>query len=459
MICPDCRTPNPDHARFCLNCGVALVNRCANCGAELPAGARFCTGCGEPVGGATQVEAARHSRLAAAAPAPLAQKMQAPRLTGERKVVTALFADVVGSTALAERLDPEDWTALMNGAFDRLATAVYRYEGTIARLLGDALLAFFGAPVTHEDDPVRSVRAALDMIEAARSYAADLEREQGLAFAIRVGLNTGPVFVGPVGSDLKYEYTALGDAVNLASRLQSAARPMTVLISEHTHRFVAPFFDCADLGPLEVRGKAEPVRVYEVRGVRAAPGRARPREPARNGAAPPRSRGDSRAAPPAQLPQVPAARRGARRLGLELARAGPALRPADAPARRHLFAARSASLRHRRSGPVRRRRRDRVHRLLVDQGVPARPAARDPLRRGGRRLHHRAAGRGSRYASGVRCPGARAHPGLLRAPVARRAHRGPVRAVRAHGDPARPARRLDRGPTRASTGSWSSRLP
>ncbi len=248
---------------------------CPNCQTELPAHARFCLNCGQPVGAATPADDARLTHLAAAAPAPLAAKMRVARLAGERRVVTALFADVVGSTALAGQMDAEDWTTVMNGAFDRFSPVIYRYEGTIARLLGDALLAFFGAPVAHEDDPVRAVHAALDLLAAARDYAAEVRRDYGVEFAIRVGLNTGLVIVGDVGSDLRYEYTAMGEAVNLAARMQSAARPMTALVSEHTQRFIAPVFDCADLGLLEVKGKAEPVRVYEVRGPKAAPGRLR----------------------------------------------------------------------------------------------------------------------------------------------------------------------------------------
>ncbi len=254
-----------------------LSRRCANCGTELPASARFCFTCGQPVGASTPAENTRLTRLAANTPASLAAKIrsQAARLAGERKIVTSLFADVVGSTALAERMDAEDWTTIMNQAIDRLAPAVYRYEGTIARLMGDALLAFFGAPVAHEDDPVRAVRAALDMLEAARKYSEQVRGEYRIEFAIRVGLNTGPVVVGNVGSDLVYEYTAMGDAVNLAARMQTAARPMTVLIAEDTYRFVRPVFDCIEIGPIQVKGKSEPVRAYEVRGVKAQPGRLR----------------------------------------------------------------------------------------------------------------------------------------------------------------------------------------
>ncbi len=275
MQCPNCQTENPANAKFCLNCGTALMQRCSNCQAELPSGAKFCMNCGQPVTVTAPKDDARLTRLAAAAPAELKNKMRAAHLAGERKMVTALFADVVGSTSLAEQMDAEDWTAVMNRAFDLISPAVYKYEGTIARLLGDAILAFFGAPVAHEDDPVRAIRAGLEVLTIVREYAEEVRRKHGIDFAMRVGMNTGPVVVGEVGSDLKYEYTAMGDAINLAARMQSAARPMSLLISEHTHRFVAPVFECVDLGQIDVKGKAERVRVYEVAAAKAAPGKLR----------------------------------------------------------------------------------------------------------------------------------------------------------------------------------------
>ncbi|HLF28278.1 MAG TPA: adenylate/guanylate cyclase domain-containing protein [Anaerolineae bacterium] len=224
--------------------------------------------CGQPVAARTTADETRLAQLAAATPAPLADKMRAAHIAGERKIVTALFADVVGSTALAEQMDPEEWTAIMNRAFERISPSIYRYEGTIARLMGDALLAFFGAPVAHEDDPARAIRAALDLLAASRDYAAEVRRAHGIDFAMRVGLNTGPVVVGSVGSDLKYEYTAMGDAINLAARMQSAADPDTVLIAERTYRLAAPLFEVEDRGRIEVKGKAEPVQVYRVIGPR-----------------------------------------------------------------------------------------------------------------------------------------------------------------------------------------------
>jgi hypothetical protein len=148
--------------------------------------------------------------------------------------------------------------------FDRVAPILYRYEGTIARLLGDSLVAFFGTPVTHEDDAVRAVRAALEVMAVAESYAEEVKQRYAIDFQMRACLNTGPVVIGPVSSDLKYEFTAMGGAVNLASRLKFAGQPMQVLLTEYTHRLIAYAFECNDHGPVLVTGRREPVRMYSV---------------------------------------------------------------------------------------------------------------------------------------------------------------------------------------------------
>ncbi len=244
---------------------------CPRCEAAVPPDARFCMNCGQPLTPATEEDQSRQLRLSAAAPAPLVDKMRRAKLTGERKPVTALFADVVGSTALAERMDPEDWTQLINEAFQLMSQAIYRYEGTIAQLQGDAMLAFFGAPVAHEDDPERAVLAALDMFTAVDEFARQLKASQGIDFRIRAGINTGPVVVGNVGTDLRYEYTAVGDAMNVAARLQAAAEPGTIVITDRTRRLLGDAFEVRELGDLNVRGKSEPVRAYSVTGLRQAP--------------------------------------------------------------------------------------------------------------------------------------------------------------------------------------------
>jgi class 3 adenylate cyclase/tetratricopeptide (TPR) repeat protein len=193
--------------------------------------------------------------------------MRAAHVAGERKVVTVLFADVVSSTSLSRQVGAEDWTAIMNQAFERLCPAIEHAGGTLARLMGDALLAFFGAPLAREDDPLRAVSAAVDLLQNAREYAAEVHAAYHIEFAVRVGICTGPVVLGDVGSELLYEYTAMGDAVNLAARLQAATSPMTALMSEETYRAVHDAVRCEDLGRLKVKGIGEPVRVYRALGL------------------------------------------------------------------------------------------------------------------------------------------------------------------------------------------------
>ncbi len=232
----------------------------------------FCPKCGTAVAGA-KGPAERDSQAMVShavqrlIPKEFAERLLATRgqVQAERRMVTILFSDVKGSTAMAEELDPEYVMEIMDGAFDVLIEPIARYEGTLARLMGDAVLAFFGAPITHEDDPERAILAALEIVEGVHRYAEKLKQERGIeGFDVRVGINTGLVVVGEVGSDLRVEYTAMGDAVNLAARTQSAAEPGTVLITEGTHRLVAPLFKTEALGPIEVRGKTEQVSVYRV---------------------------------------------------------------------------------------------------------------------------------------------------------------------------------------------------
>ncbi len=229
---------------------------CASCRADNPEGSRFCNSCGARLG---RVWRGRSSSASC---------------SGEHRVVTMLFCDVRGSTAMAEELDAEAWTDVMNEAYEHLIAPVYRYEGTVARLMGDAILAFFGAPRAHEDDPQRAVMAGLEIVSSVGPLRERLAREHGLDLNVRVGINTGPVVVGEVGSELRREYTAMGDAVNVAARMEQTAEPGTVQITEDTYRLVADLFDAESLGPVELKGKREPVPAYRVRGPpRRRPGR------------------------------------------------------------------------------------------------------------------------------------------------------------------------------------------
>ena len=272
MKCTNCGYANTDGAKFCENCGRPLERHCPNCGNPVSASAKFCGNCGFNLSGTTSpsgVGAASQSTgldtLRRAIPDDLATKILAERerLDGERKLVTALFTDIVGSTALAETMDPEDWREIVSGAHRRVSEAVYRFEGTIAQLLGDGVLAFFGAPLTHEDDAERAIRAALSIRALAREYAAELrQRQLAPNFMMRIGLNTGMVVVGNIGTDLHMEYLALGDTINLAARMQTTAEPDMILVTENTQRLAANLFEFEDRGKINVKGRVEPVQVY-----------------------------------------------------------------------------------------------------------------------------------------------------------------------------------------------------
>lgn len=201
------------------------------------------------------------SATATTAPAPISDVG-----AGERRLVTILFADVVGSTSLGEALDAEDLTEILNGAFAVMTRAVADAGGHIARLMGDGMLAFFGAPVSHEDDPLRAVRAALAIRDGVPEYGAEIARTGGPPLGVRVGLDSGLVVVGQVGSDLFSEYTTMGDAANTAARLQSAAPPNEILVSAATAALVRAAVELDEFGSLTLKGKAEPVPAFRVTG-------------------------------------------------------------------------------------------------------------------------------------------------------------------------------------------------
>lgn len=269
MQCPHCQAENPVTARFCMRCRAALSLICSNCQAELPADARFCMLCGQPVRVRPYEDDARHHRLRAVAPAPIRAQVRADAaLVGERRPVTVLFLDVVGSTQLSQQLGPAQWTSLLGEVYEQIVPSIYRYEGTVARLLGDSLTAFFGAPVAHEDDPVRAVQAALDALTTAQNIASVWQERYGITFQMRARLNTGPIVVGPVGDDLRYDYTPMDGVVHLAMRLKFEGEPMTIVVTGHTHRFIEPFFETRPLGAVHVKGVDTPTAVYQVLGAR-----------------------------------------------------------------------------------------------------------------------------------------------------------------------------------------------
>jgi class 3 adenylate cyclase/tetratricopeptide (TPR) repeat protein len=196
----------------------------------------------------------------------LADKILTSRssIEGERKLVTVLFADVASYTSMAEKLDPEEVHQIMDGCFRIFMDEIHRYEGTINQFTGDGVMALFGAPVAHEDHAQRACRAALSIQNALRGYAEKLNKQHGVNFAMRIGLNSGPVVVGSIGDDLRMDYTAVGDTTNLAARMESTAKPGTVVVSRETHRLVRDFFELKFLGKVEIKGKEELQETYEL---------------------------------------------------------------------------------------------------------------------------------------------------------------------------------------------------
>jgi len=272
MRCTNCGTDLIAGKQFCHVCGARAPQACPNCGATVQPGFRFCPDCGFQIG--TPGEAPGPSadppapRLEPHIPEDLAQKIRATRdvVAGERKLVTVLFCDLAGSTAMAERLDPEEYHDLLEQYVELAFREIYRFEGIVNQMAGDGFMALFGAPIAHEDAPQRAIHAALAIRDALGTFNQRLHAERGLELRARIGVNSGPVVVGTVGNDLKMDYTAIGDTTNLAARLESLAEPGTILVSESTYRLARGAFEMRGVGPFTVKGKSEPVVAYEVVG-------------------------------------------------------------------------------------------------------------------------------------------------------------------------------------------------
>src|SRR3984893_4429896 len=250
---------------FCMKCGSKVENRCASCNTVNPADARFCRKCG----GALRAGAPSSSpRPAAAATTPRVEitheRHTAEGLEGERKTVTALFADIKGSTELMRDLDPEEARAIVDPVLHLMMEAVHRYGGYVAQSTGDGIFALFGAPVAHEDHAQRALHAALAMQEELRRYADRLRADRKIPVEARVGVNTGEVVVRTIETGGHTEYTPVGHVTNLAARMQTAPPAGSIAASEATQRLCEGYFEFRALGPTAVKGLNQPVEVYEV---------------------------------------------------------------------------------------------------------------------------------------------------------------------------------------------------
>ncbi len=266
MECAGCNFENREGAKFCKNCGAKLEFVCPSCGHCCDPDSSFCDECGHDLRKRKESPPIDYNAPQSYTPKHLADKILSNRtaIEGERKLVTILFADVANSTAMFEKLDPEAVHEIMDGCFRILMDEIHRYEGTVNQFRGDGLMALFGAPIGHEDHSQRACHAALAVQKALAPYRESLKNRYGIDFTMRIGLNSGPVVVGSIGDDLRMDYTAQGDTANLAARMESNAEPGNVLVSKHTYKLARGFFDFESLGEIQVKGKAEPVKTYQL---------------------------------------------------------------------------------------------------------------------------------------------------------------------------------------------------
>jgi len=275
MKCPRCQHENGPRAKFCQECAASLARTCSKCGNELPLTAKFCPECAHPTVDAVATDQARISSPETYTPKHLAEKILTSKsaMEGERKQVTVLFADLKGSMELLADRDPEEARKLLDPVLERMMEAVHHYEGTVNQVLGDGIMALFGAPLAHEDHAVRACYAALRMQEHVKRYAENVFRTHGIPIRVRVGLNSGEVVVRSIGSDLHMDYTAVGQTTHLAARMEQIADPGSTRLTADTLHLAEGFVQVRALGPMPVKGLTAPVDVYELTG--ASPVRSR----------------------------------------------------------------------------------------------------------------------------------------------------------------------------------------
>jgi class 3 adenylate cyclase len=277
VTCPQCAFENPPAMTFCGRCGTRLASLCPSCGFANPEAFAFCGKCG------ARMAEARVASPRSYTPKHLAEKILTSKaaLEGERKQVTVLFADLKGSMELLADRDPEEARKILDPVLTLMMEAVHHYEGTVNQVMGDGIMALFGAPLAHEDHAVRACYAALRIQDAVRRYSDELRRAQGVEVQIRVGLNSGEVVVRSIGSDLRMDYTAVGQTTHLAARMEQLAAPGSIRLTAETLHLAEGFVQVTPLGPVPIKGLAEPVEVFEL--VNAGAARTRLEAAARRG--------------------------------------------------------------------------------------------------------------------------------------------------------------------------------
>jgi class 3 adenylate cyclase len=273
MRCNQCDRENRDSARFCRACGAALYLSCRACGTELESGSLFCDICGVSVPTPGSWPSVRGTSVRT--PGHIAEKILLSKaaLEGERKQLSVLFADLKGSTEHVANLDPDHARRLLDPVLERMMEAVYQYEGTVNQVMGDGIMALFGAPLALEDHAIRACHAALRMQEIIKAHADEVLRTEGVPLEIRVGLNSGDVIVRSIGSDLHMNYTAMGLTTHLAARMEQVAAPGSIYMTAQTLRLVEGYVAVRPLGSLDLKGVTEPVETLELLG--AIPRRSR----------------------------------------------------------------------------------------------------------------------------------------------------------------------------------------
>jgi class 3 adenylate cyclase/tetratricopeptide (TPR) repeat protein len=267
MRCKKCEADSREGARFCEKCGAKLSPLCPSCGAENRPHARFCDSCGSALTSTGAPHSVKEHNESAIR---ITHNAGVKSVDGERKTVTALFADIKGSMELMQDLDPEEARAIIDPALALMIEAVQHYGGYVVQSTGDGIFALFGAPVAHEDHPQRALYAAVRMQDELRHYGGKLQQEGRAPIEIRVGVNSGEVVVRSIRTGpAQAEYTPIGHTTNLAARLQVVARTGSIVVSENTHKLTEGYFQFRSLGGVHVKGIAEPLIVHEVAGLGA----------------------------------------------------------------------------------------------------------------------------------------------------------------------------------------------